>query len=723
MLEVLKTRLEELYNPDTDYNILGSMKLFGFEQPNNSSTPTVIDGYKDLNNEQRLAMSMSLQNEVTFIWGPPGTGKTKTLCSIIEQLIKQKKTVLLTSHTNLAVDEVFKKFAKNPDNKKIIESGIIIRHGTSNKQDPELLDFQVDTIIKKKCKILYEEIEKMDNRNLFLKQCVNKQKKVSHNEDIKTILGFLTEMEEKDARLSILEEKLLHLTTQIDDCEKQNAYWNAKIESIKNPDPLTKFLKVAVTGGIIGKVLENYAIQQATQVISKLKEKNTELKEEMAKLNSEIEAVRNERDNISNKVIKIKEEQALSDEDIKNIGLDKVKEYEEEILSNILKIRSLKNEIDEYKKTSVDDAQVIGCTLTKSYMDRHVYGRRFDVMIVDEASMATLPTIFFTGCIAHRYIISGDFRQLPPIAISNEKQAKKWLGRNIFEQSGVLRQVDAQEEDERLVMLKEQYRMHPDIASLINSRMYGGKLITSEATKNEKDKITSLTKFGNRAAILCDTSSTNPWCTIPPRGSRINYYSAIIAVILAEKALKNGVKNIGIITPYKLQAKLISEMLEELKVSKKIAYASTIHKFQGNERECIIIDLVDGPPNKNVGIMLRGTQNSQAAKLLNVAISRAEGKLIIIANSQYIQNSLTYGDITYDILKDLEENGEIIDSKSVLNSYMEQIDENQKSIIEGSMLKSAILRYKQIFDDFENNNNLNANTFNIQYKNRESYES
>jgi len=57
-----------------------------------------------LNEAQDAALGSSLGRDITFIWGPPGTGKTQTIGSIGEQLYRRRRSVLLVSHMNTAVD-------------------------------------------------------------------------------------------------------------------------------------------------------------------------------------------------------------------------------------------------------------------------------------------------------------------------------------------------------------------------------------------------------------------------------------------------------------------------------------------------------------------------------------------------------------------------------------------------------------------------------------------
>jgi superfamily I DNA and/or RNA helicase len=62
--------------------------------------------YKDLNTSQKEAIERALNQKVTFFWGPPGTGKTKTMGALAASLIQGGKRVLLTALSNMALDQL-----------------------------------------------------------------------------------------------------------------------------------------------------------------------------------------------------------------------------------------------------------------------------------------------------------------------------------------------------------------------------------------------------------------------------------------------------------------------------------------------------------------------------------------------------------------------------------------------------------------------------------------
>ena len=70
--------------------------------------------------------------DITVVWGPPGTGKTYTMADIAIDFIQNGKTVLVVSHSNVSVDGLIKKVAgklRESKQDKILKDGSVFRYG------------------------------------------------------------------------------------------------------------------------------------------------------------------------------------------------------------------------------------------------------------------------------------------------------------------------------------------------------------------------------------------------------------------------------------------------------------------------------------------------------------------------------------------------------------------------------------------------------------------
>lgn len=144
-------------------------------------------------------------------------------------------------------------------------------------------------------------------------------------------------------------------------------------------------------------------------------------------------------------------------------------------------------EIEEHLKvveaTLIAEARVIATTLTRAYTREPVHARRYDSVVLDEASMAPIPALWAAAALAeHNVILVGDFKQLPPIKHSDHELADKWLGRDVFEASGVLRAYEQGTPPAHFVALHEQFRMHPQISAIPNELIYDSTLRDGPST-------------------------------------------------------------------------------------------------------------------------------------------------------------------------------------------------------------------------------------------------
>jgi len=274
----------------------------------------------------------------------------------------------------------------------------------------------------------------------------------------------------------------------------------------------------------------------------------------------------------------------------------------------------------------VAGAGIVMCTLTTAYLSPLLADQRFDVLIAEEAGMATLPSLFYAACLCRtRAIMVGDPRQLPPIVQANDDRIRRAIGRNIFDVT-----VPQPEGSPIVAMLETQYRMHPAIGALVGRLFYGDRLV-HRADPDTTTAIATRAPFPGRPVVVVDTAARTT-CERSAKGtSRINLASAEITAELAHEAVRAGSSSIAVITPYAAQAAEIRRLLAARRIRDAVE-CSTIHRFQGRECDVVLIDLVDAAPMRPSALV------SDAPNLLNVSISRARGKLVIVADVAYFQS-------------------------------------------------------------------------------------
>ena len=120
-------------------------------------------------------------------------------------------------------------------------------------------------------------------------------------------------------------------------------------------------------------------------------------------------------------------------------------------------------------------------------------------------------------------------------------------------------------------------------------------------------------------------------------------------------------------TPYAAQARLISKLLDGENLG-TLVQVGTVHSFQGDERETIVLELPEGYGGaRMLGQFLQGVPPKQiGARLINVAVSRAKSHLIVLANLTYLDRLLPSASLLRGILYDMQTNGRIVSGSELL---------------------------------------------------------
>ena len=139
LLEALRKRYEEVNSGQRTLTTRLGQSLFGFASPNVGSDTTELNlpaSLSSLNDEQLAAIRSACGSDIHFIWGPPGTGKTKTIGFLIAALIRRNLRVLVASHTNVATDYAITSAAKLLEDTEDYQSGKLVRFGNISPNVP-----------------------------------------------------------------------------------------------------------------------------------------------------------------------------------------------------------------------------------------------------------------------------------------------------------------------------------------------------------------------------------------------------------------------------------------------------------------------------------------------------------------------------------------------------------------------------------------------------------
>lgn len=300
-------------------------------------------------------------------------------------------------------------------------------------------------------------------------------------------------------------------------------------------------------------------------------------------------------------------------------------------------LNEIRRELRAAESQCVRNAKFVATTVSKAIVDKEIRNGAFDVVIFDEASMATIPQIAYAAKLARKnFVCMGDFRQLPPIVQSSKESP---LNADIFQYCGITQAVDQGSNHKWLCLLDTQYRMHPEIADFAGKSIYNGLLKSANGMTEKREKTVMAEPFAGRAMEFVDLSGTMSTCIKSSDDSHANVLSAFVTFSLALKAAQT--QEVGIITPYHAQSRLLHAMVRDVNELEALPHAikcATVHQFQGSEEDVIVYDAVDCYRLPFPGALIASTAGRYADRLFNVAMTRSKGKFICVANGSFMRN-------------------------------------------------------------------------------------
>lgn len=300
----------------------------------------------------------------------------------------------------------------------------------------------------------------------------------------------------------------------------------------------------------------------------------------------------------------------------------------------IARLRERAQEIEMRINASLfDEARVVACTLVGS-ANKILVGQKFSTLFIDEAAQALEPACWIAIRRASRVVFAGDHQQLPP-TIKCFDAMKQGLSKTLMERI-------VENQPTAVSLLKVQYRMNDEIMKFSSDWFYNGQV--------ESDK-----SVQHRGILDYDTPML--WIStsedleakeefVGENHGRINKPEAELTVnTLKEYIEKIGVRryiderlDVGIISPYRLQTQYIRQLIKKDAFFRQIRNTisvNTVDGFQGQERDIIMISLVRSNDQGQIGFL-------NDLRRMNVAITRARMKLIIIGNAETLSHHSFY---------------------------------------------------------------------------------
>lgn len=273
----------------------------------------------------------------------------------------------------------------------------------------------------------------------------------------------------------------------------------------------------------------------------------------------------------------------------------------------------------------------------------------FDMVIVDEASQCNTAVSLVPIIRGDNLMLVGDPQQLNPVIlldeVSNQKLREKYKVTEEYDyrKNSIYKTFLACDAVSDEVLLRNHYRCHKKIIGFNNKKYYNSRLKVC-STSREKEPL---------VYIDVENGSVDIKNTAPVEVDRIIAY-----------AQANKEKNIGVITPFVNQRKLIEEKINAFEL--KNVVCGTVHAFQGDEKDVVLFSTV--LTNQTQAGTYNWLKNNK--ELINVATSRARDKLIVLADSKNLKRLYQKDceDDLYELLRYVHQNGESYVTEKKANS-------------------------------------------------------
>ena len=310
------------------------------------------------------------------------------------------------------------------------------------------------------------------------------------------------------------------------------------------------------------------------------------------------------------------------------------------IQKNINKLYEEKNKkTEEIMNDILENAEIVFAT-NSACGGEFLEEREFDVVFIDEAAQAMEPSTLIPFIKGGQVIFAGDHKQLPPTILSQDERLKI----SMFERFSALY-------PNAMHTLEIQYRMNEKINKFPSCEFYECKVKTYEKIKDITIKDLDIKPseiYGkNEPVVFIDTCGKFMEKNKKDSPSKYNPKEAEFVILLVKELLKNGAKeeDIGVITPYKDHEEYIKKLLSS-KFQVSSIEIKSVDGFQGREKEIIILSLVRANEKEEIGFL-------SDIRRLNVAITRAKRKLVIIGDAKTLGINKTYK----NLIEYVRENG------------------------------------------------------------------
>lgn len=559
------------------------------------------------NEAQEEIIRAAMTQVLTVATGPPGTGKSQLVTNLVATAIAKRESVVIASTNNQAVDEVWERCEK-------LVPGAIVRTGNKKSRGEE----------EQALRALLRSPEPVRNVDTATSELDFAQRQ-------------LTAVRAAMAAQAQLEQELLDVGQQREDiANRLNTTTGELAARLGNDKKLNRWVR-RTQRTVRARFFSTWRRNRLLEKLGWTSEASSETLAELANFASHEQQWRRRTASAPGGHIDRRTQAELDN------ATSRVSETSIELLATTVAAAAYANRT---KISAVLEAKGFGWSAlaaliqekgVRAWAITNLSARRlppdaelFDLLIIDEASQCSIPSVIPLLFRAKRALIIGDPMQLGHIAKITPKQiggierelglSATWLeSRKLsYDRHSSFHALEHVHGPSRL--LDEHFRCHPHIIDISNRLFYENQL---EVFTDVRGQL----RIPTKPAVIPVSVSGSP--TRPGSGSWLNRSEIEETLRCVDHLLELLPENstVGVVTPFVAQASALRERLRK----KRGVRVGTIHTFQGGEQDAMVLSLVagHGMPPSTVGWLQR------ERKLWNVAITRARSHLVVVGDRDF----------------------------------------------------------------------------------------
>ena len=284
--------------------------------------------------------------------------------------------------------------------------------------------------------------------------------------------------------------------------------------------------------------------------------------------------------------------------------------------------------------------------------------KKFDRVIVDEASQILEPMILGLLSRIDNAILIGDHKQLPAVVTQGENESKTKsshlmdlgitdMRMSLFER--LYHRCIKMKWNHAIGLLSFQGRMQEEIMAFPNENFYEHNLhvlpglsrLVQDRNLTSKSENTSVLSKNRFIYIPTESDLAFNWKTNKYEAEVVTQLIKRIEQLYQENAKEITNDSIGIITPYRAQIATIRKRFEEElpNLLDKITI-DTVERYQGGARDIILLSLCTNKLSQLKSLVSLSKEGID--RKLNVAMTRAREQLVVLGNRDILGSNNTY---------------------------------------------------------------------------------